>query len=274
MSRLLRIDYHVHERHSGDARESTINDYVLRAEELGIDEIAFTNHLLLSTPDIHVSIKLEEIPEYLDEISECQETTNLRILSGLEVDYIPRDERKIERILDEYNFDIILGSTHYVNDADIGSKRRSPAYFRGRTIAEAADEYYTEWKQAVETGLFDVMAHPDYWRKYMSQIHPKPPEWSDYGSIVLSALDSVVSYDVGLEVNTSGYRHGLSSSFPLQCFLNAAHDAGVKKVTIGSDSHIISQLGQHYEDAISQLKKAGFYRLSIYKCGDSSYVQI
>ena len=261
----LRIDYHVHESHSGDAKESTIKDYIMKAEIIGIDEIAFTTHLLFSTPDIHISIKINEIESYIKEIEQAQQNTSVSLLKGFEVDYIPSDEKKIEKIIDEYSLDIILGSVHYVNGNDIGSKSNSIKYFKGRALSKAADEYYGVWKQAVETGLFDVMAHPDYWRKHVAQVHPRTLKWIDYGSTINSALDSLLSYGVGLEINTSGFKHGLGTNFPLDCLLQAAKNRGVNNITIGSDSHKISELGNHYEDAVSQIRRIGYDKVTRYK---------
>jgi histidinol-phosphatase (PHP family) len=228
----------------------------------------------LSTPDIDISIRPSEIGSYLKDIENSQETTDVRLLKGLEVDYIPSDEKKIEKILDEYNLDIVLGSIHYVNGADIGSRKSSPLYFSGRKLSEAVDEYYDVWSRAIETGLFDVMAHPDYWRKYVSQVHSKEISWEDYGVKVYEALDSLVTYDIGIEVNTSGYKHGLKSNFPLECFLEEAKKAGLSKVTIGSDSHTVSELGLHYTNAVSQLKKLGFKTLYKYKNRRSTPVKL
>ena len=270
----LRIDYHVHESHSGDAKESTVLDYVRRAERIGVDEIAFTTHLLLSTPDIHISIKTDEIESYLGDIEKAQRNTNVSLLRGLEVDYITSDEKPIEKIIDEYSFDIILGSVHYVNGIDVGSRRASPIYFSGRTLSEAVDEYYGVWKRSIETGFFDVMAHPDYWRKYAAKIHPKPIEWQDYGSTIEHALDSIRSNDVGLEINTSGYKHGLGTNFPLDCLLRAAKNRGIRKITIGSDSHKVSELGGHHDKAVSQLRRLGFNEVTRFRGGRSTQVKL
>jgi histidinol-phosphatase (PHP family) len=258
------IDYHVHERHSRDTWSATVENYVRAAEERGIDEVAFTTHLITAGPDVVVGIRLHEIPEYLEEIRRAQETTKVRLLAGLEVDYFPQEERRIEKILGEHSLDIVLGSTHYVNGVDIGSRRQAEEFFAGRPISEGADEYYTVWRGAIESGLFDVMAHPDYWRKYI-HIFRRPVGWDDFGSAVYDCLDSLVSHGVGIEVNTSGYRHGVGGSFPLQQFLDASYKAGVRTVTVGSDSHTPSQLGYRLGEAEEQLRRAGYSTLSSFR---------
>lgn len=258
------IDYHVHERHSRDAATAKIPEYVAAAEARGISEIAFTTHMITVGPDVDISIREEEIPEYIGEIRAAQEGTRVRLLAGLEVDYFPGEERHLETILRGNDFDFILGSTHYINGVDIGSQTQAGGFFANRPIREAADEYYRVWKRAIETGLFDVMAHPDYWRKYL-RYYGRTAAWGDFGQVVFDALDAAAEHGVGIEVNTAGERAGTGHYYSLQEFLVAAHEAGVKAVTVGSDSHTAGTLGYHLEDAARQLKAAGFTHMSTFR---------
>jgi histidinol-phosphatase (PHP family) len=265
-------DYHVHERHSGDASAGII-DYVALAERLGIIEIAFTTHLITIGPDVEISILPQDIPEYINQIEKAQKGTNVRLLTGLEVDFFPEDERNIERILGEHDLDFVLGSTHYVNGVDIGHPARVEEFFSNRPLSEGVNEYYRVWRQAVESGLFDVMAHPDYWKKFV-HLFRNPPMWSEFGDEVYSALDSLKKHHVGIEVNTSGVRHGVGGFYPMQEFLIAAKAAGVNTVTIGSDSHVADTLGYGLREAVKQLKLAGFHELSRFKKHKNSRIPL
>jgi len=267
------IDYHVHERHSRDAATALIPDYIAVAEAQGIKEIAFTNHFITIGPDVDISIKEEEIPEYLEDVRSAQDETKVRLLAGLEVDYFPGQERRLESVLRSHDFDFILGSTHYINGVDIGSRTQAEGFFQGRTIRKAADEYYMMWKRAIESGLFDVMAHPDYWRKYL-HFFGKNAGWGDYGSVVIEALESAAKEGVGIEVNTAGVRAGTGHFYPLQEFLLAAHEAGIDTVTVGSDSHTAGTLGDHLDEAVKQLKSVGFTNLTTFEDRKKTLVPI
>jgi histidinol-phosphatase (PHP family) len=258
------IDYHVHERHSRDAATARIPEYIVSAEARGVHEIAFTTHLITVGPDVAISIHEDEIPEYIEDIRSAQEHTKIKLLVGLEVDYFPGEERHLETIITGHDFDFILGSTHYINGVDIGSQTQAEGYFAGRPVKKAADEYYAVWKKAIESGLFDVMAHPDYWRKYL-HLYRKTAPWSDYGSKVFDALESAADHDVGIEVNTAGERAGTGYFYPLQEFLVAAYEAGIKTVTVGSDSHTAGTLGYRLDEAARMLKEAGFPSMSSFK---------
>lgn len=267
------LDYHVHEHHSGDARDAYIEAYARRAEELGLSEIAFTTHLIVKGPDEEVGIDPGSITDYLEEIEEAQDGTDVKLLSGLEVDYFPEEERLLEEILDEHCFDLILGATHFIHGCDIGSREQNEFFFRDRPPSEAIDEYYSVWRRGVESQLFDVMAHPDYFRKYV-HLFRKPLTWREFGSEVNEAIYALADYNVGIEVNTSGYRHGMGDSFPLIEFLERARSVGVGKVTIGSDSHITGNLGYRLDQAVDKLVRAGYGTLSVFRSRSNKNVPI
>jgi len=258
-------DFHVHERHSGDAPGASVDGYCRVAEERGIDEIGFATHLIITGPDTDYSIPTALIPEYFEEIEAAQAATRVKLRVGLEVDYFPEEERRLASVLDDHPFDFVLGSLHYIGGYDIGSRRGSAAFFSGRPIDEALDIYYDGWREAVESGLFDVMAHPDYFRRFLHLTWPDPPAFEEYGSTVFEAIDSLKSYGVGVEVNASGYRHGIGDCYPTLGFLRAVREAGVWAVTVGSDSHTVEDLGMRLEEAVRRLEEAGYSHLCVYE---------
>jgi histidinol-phosphatase (PHP family) len=254
------MDYHVHDFRSRDAPNARIEEYVKEAERKGVREIAFTTHLILSGKDTNTGIRLHEIDEYLNDIWRTQEKTEVSLKTGFEVDYVPEQERYIERILDEYPLDFVLGSVHEVNGLNIALKTSSRRFFYSKKIPEAIDQYYRLWQQAIETEIFDVMSHPDYFRKTVSH----EIQWDSYGTAVYDAIDSMRRYGVGFEVNTSGYRHGIGDKFPRDEFISKAIDSGVNTITLGSDSHMVHTLGYQLQEAAEVLNSFGVKSVSIF----------
>jgi histidinol-phosphatase (PHP family) len=257
-------DFHVHEHHSGDARAAPVEGYCRIAEEKGVDEIGFATHLIIAGPHVRFGVQPNLIPEYFEEIEAAQASTKIKLRVGLEVDYFPEEERRLASILDEYPFDFILGSLHYIQGYDTGSKDGFAAYSNGKRIEDVLNGYYDIWKKGVESGLFDIMAHPDYFRRPLYQINPSLPTFDSYGSTVFEAIDSLKSYGVGVEVNTSGYKHGVEDCYPILGFLKAVKEGGVETVTIGSDSHALEQLGMRLDKAVKRLEEAGYDHISIF----------
>ncbi len=258
-------DFHVHEHHSSDAPGATVEGYCRIAEGRGMDEIGFATHFIIAGPDIEHGISTNLIAEYFEEIEAAQASTDVKLRVGLEVDYFPGEERRLATVLDEYHFDFILGSLHYIHGYDIGSKSGSIDFFSGRSVEEALGVYYGGWREAIESGLFDVMAHPDYFRKFLHLTRHLHPAFEEYGSTVFEAIDSLKSYGVGVEVNSSGYRHGIGDCYPLLEFMSAVREAGVDAVMIGSDAHAIEGLGVKLDEAVKRLEAAGYSHVSVYE---------
>ena len=267
-------DFHVHERHSGDARGANIVDYCRAAEELGFDEICFTTHLIITGPDTDHSVQLDKIGEYIEEIESARGSTRVKLRKGLEVDYFPEEERRLETIIDAHALDFVLGSMHYIRGFDIGARSGSTAFFGGRRIEESLDIYYEGWIEAIESGLFDVMAHPDYWRKYLHLTRNEPLSFEDYGQTVYAAIDSLRSYGVGVEVNPSGYRHGIRDCYPKLEFLRTFRESGIETVTIGSDCHSTDRLGENLGEAAKRLREAGYAEISVFDKRRNSRIKL
>jgi histidinol-phosphatase (PHP family) len=267
-------DFHVHESYSSDAPLATPEKYCKVAERRGINEICFTTHLILAGPDIQHGISPEKIPSYLRDIEKAQENTDVTLRAGLEIDWFPEVEREIEAILDEYSIDYALGSLHYVRGIDIGSRRQSPSFFLGKELTDALDIYFEEWGKAAESGCFDVLSHPDYFRKYLNLTHEMPVSFREYGSKVLEAFDILQSHSVGIGVNTSGYRHGIGDLFPIKGFIQAAREAGVETVTVGSDCHTVGDLGRNTLRAANRLKREGFEYICVFEGRKSRRVSL
>lgn len=267
-------DFHIHESYSSDAPLATPEKYCRVAERRGIDEICFTTHLILAGPDVQHGISPEKIPSYLQDIEAAQENTDVTLRVGLEIDWFPEVEKEIEEVLDEYPLDYALGSLHYVRGIDIGSRRRSPAFFLGKELVDALDIYFEEWGKAAESGLFDVLAHPDYFRKYLSLTHDMPVSFEEYGSTVHDALDSLSSHGVGIGVNASGYRHGIGDHYPIKGFMQAAREVGIETAVVGSDCHTVGDLGRNTLRATHRLKREGFDHISVFEGRKSRKVSI
>jgi histidinol-phosphatase (PHP family) len=271
--KVARLDYHVHESYSSDAREGSVDRYILVAERWGIQEIVFTTHQVIMGRDYDFGIQPGEIPEYIENIHRLNDTTDVNLKVGLELDYFPEAEKQLEALIEEHPFDFVLGSIHYVGEYDVGARRDVQRFFSGRSLSEATSDYFAVWRKAVESGLFDVMAHPDYWRKFLHLVRPEPATFSEYGS-VNEAIDSLVSYDVGIEVNTSGIRHPPGVQYPIREFLEEAVSAGVNKVTVGSDSHTPSHLGFWIPESIDMLKDIGLKHISRFKNRKHTTIEI
>ena len=91
-----------------------------------------------------------------------------------------------------------------------------------------------------------------------------PIKWENYGTTVYDAIDSLKRYDVGIGINSSGWRHGIRDVYPILGFLRAAWEAEVDKVVVGSDCHRVEDLGVNTVKAARRLKQAGYNHFCVF----------
>jgi histidinol-phosphatase (PHP family) len=263
-------DYHVHPGYSIDAEPSGIDEYCSKAFALGLKEVCFTTHLEIDPQRRHldwfVRIGQRTVPMenlawldvYFMDIEKAQRkwsSCGLNIKAGLEVGYDLGLEKTIERVVTGYPFDFVLGSVHCLEHQAISSKKESSIYFPGRQMDAVVGEYFKILCEAVNSGLFDCIAHLDLYRRHGRHY------WGDdilhaHEKYAEPLLMAIAARGMSLEVNTSGFRRGLNDFHPSRNIIELAVSSGVRQFTLGSDAHRLTELGLGLEDALELL--AGF----------------
>lgn len=263
-----KTDYHVHPDYSIDASPTKMRDYCHRALELGLVEICFTTHIELDPArreiDNFVLFKGKKHPVrdltwldgYFSEINRAQEefeAAGLKVKAGLEIGYDRGLEKDIEKIVNNYPFDFVMGAIHCLNHIAISSMKESPRYFSSRSLAEMRDDYFATLEEAVKTGLFDCLAHVDLYSRYGIR-HYGPGVLTIHRGVIEPIFRDMARRGMGLEINTSSRRRRLKEFHPSREIISLAAEAGVKIFTVGSDAHSPSELGDHIEDALALLE--------------------
>ncbi len=264
---MLLADYHVHTGYTKDVRRDvSIEAYLEKAEKLGLAEICFVNHLEFHPVKGLVkgaTIFPDQIEEFIGEVERAKANTSLKVKVGLEVTYTRRFEKDIEAILSEHesSFDFFLGSIHYIGSyvvSPIFATELSEEVFAKFDELEAYRRYFDEVAAAVESQLFDVLAHPDLIRKIAVKHYGREISSELYMDMAWRVLDALNEYGIGLEVNSAGYRHSIGDCYPRTEMLKAAKKLGIKVVTIGSDAHALEHLGLKLEKAAEKVILAGY----------------
>lgn len=251
-------DYHVHSDFSEDCK-CPMEDMVLRAIELGLDELAFTEHVDYGME--HAGVMCCEYAPYFAEFdrvsAKYRERITLRrgIEFGIQVHTIPLYEAALE----EHSFDFIILSNHQVD----GKEFWNQDFQKGKTQSEIHEAYYKEIYQVVQRYKdYSVLGHLDMIKRY-DPFGAYPDErimdW------VEKILRQVISDGRGIEVNTSCFRYGLKDLTPSREILKLYHRLGGTVLTLGSDAHTPEQLGAHMGEVRDILQDIGFKYFCTFK---------
>ncbi|MEW6624637.1 MAG: histidinol-phosphatase HisJ family protein [Bacillota bacterium] len=267
--KFAKTDYHIHPNYSIDASPVQIRDYCYKALELNLTEICFTTHIELDPVRREIDNFIVSngkklsvfnhawLDSYFGEITRAQDEfqhANLKVKAGIEVGYCRGCEKDMERIINNYPFDFVLGAIHCLNHIAISSMKESPSYFQNKSLAALRTDYFTTLQEAVATGLFDCIAHVDLYLRYGIR-HYGPGVLTVHRGVVEPIFREMARREMGLEVNTSSRRRGLKEFHPTREILTLAAKAGIKIFTVGSDAHSLDELGDYIDKALALLKE-------------------
>ena len=251
------IDYHVHTSLCNHAN-GAMAEYIQKAVKTGLREICFLDHLTLHQNGKSQSMEPGDVPFYFHSVRQLAHEFEHQILVkvGLEVDFDLKTADQAEDIFRPFDFDVIGGSVHFIDDMNIVSSKNTKNR-ENQPIDEICDRYLDSLDQMVSRKFADIVCHLDVIKKFGR----RPSPWL---SEKFDALLSKISYNhLTIELNTSGVDHPAAEFYPGAALLKACHSLDIS-MTIGSDAHAPGQVGRHFESAIGLLRGMGFRNVSAF----------
>ncbi|WP_073269308.1 histidinol-phosphatase HisJ family protein [Alkalibacter saccharofermentans] len=244
------LDYHMHTTHSWDGM-STMEEMCKSAINKGVSEICFTEHLSVREGD--PCFGWLDMDAYGINIEKCRDhfQGSLTIKKGLEIGEPHLSMNKIEPYKTGQNIDFIIGSVHNLDEEDL------TVYMQGREQIESYTDYFNEVLLSVTEGDMDVIGHFDLLKRYAFDLNGKYRH-GDYEELISEILKKAISRNIGLEINTSGFRSSSLEIFPSQIILKMYMDLGGELLTVGSDSHSANMIGNNIAPVYLMLKQIGF----------------
>jgi histidinol-phosphatase (PHP family) len=250
---IYKTDYHMHTSFS-DGR-SAPEDYIAPAIAAGLSEIGFSEHLTLFKDLEDWNMNPVNINPYIDHIASLKNNVkNIKIKTGLEVDFFAGKEEEIGNFLRALPLDYVIGSVHYLGEktVDLG-----PEFYEGKSIDLLFESYFNSVSAAVASGLFDIIGHCDLIRIYGY----KPS--SDLEPLYRKLARTMKTFNVAFEVNTNGRNRPLADFYPDRKFLHIFREENIP-VCVNSDAHMPSRVGQYFEEAYELLRYIGFTDMAIF----------
>jgi histidinol-phosphatase (PHP family) len=251
-------DYHMHTTFSEDG-DDTMEGMCLRAIELGIPEIGFSEHWDVGP--------YEKNPRFFQPEAWYAELKHLRALfsdkliirAGIEVAEPHLYPQPAVEILTHAPFDYVFGSVHFVGQNFVFDE----ATFRTRSADEVYRAYFSEVERMLLTADLDIVAHLDVPVRTGKPILGYDP--TRYETQIRQILQIMINRNLALEVNTGGLRKASQNLMPDALILEWYAGMGGKRLTLGSDAHNIDQVGLQLDTALKAIHQAGFSHLTQFK---------
>ena len=240
--------------------------YVAAAEARGIEEICFTDHIPLpGGVDSAHRMAPEELDGYMREIRRLDAAyPTVRVLSGIEADFISGMEGEVKKILDRHAFDLVLMSVHFVAHWP-GDNWVFSFHFPDKSLDQVYGEYLDAVEEGVETGLFDAIAHLDLIKR------PGSPLIPGHAAHLKRIFSKAVARGMAMEVNTSGLRKPVGESYPADAIIQLAVTCGLPLIT-GSDAHDPAQVGWKLDTVTRKLQSD--FRARVVGCSGRRFFDV
>jgi len=258
-------DSHVHSENSKDGHDNMqkIADYL---PNVGIVSCAITDHceLVKETQFDDIKKRMEKIET---EINKVNRTRKCKLMFGVELGSAQMDANLANKIVNTFNFDVVLGSVHSVPNFDNVDKLREGT--DAELIRSVLKSYFDEIKKLVIWNKFDVLTHLWYPVRY---INLQEQIFFEFKTEIEEILSLLAQNNKALEINTKTSGKDLTP-FILTCVQLFAKNGG-KFITLGSDAHYVEDVGYDFNRMIKMLHDCGFKYYVYYKNREPITVQI
>ena len=232
------FDFHMHSTVSFDGKDPA-EAMVLAAAEAGLKEICFTDHLDYDPLATEQTMLFDT--EHYNRVYDSLSHPAVKIRRGMEFGMFPDNAAAFRQELQRRPFDFVLGSVHFAEDLDVYFQ----PYWEGKTIHQAERIYLEQTLACVENHEdFDVLAHLTYISKCRCHPAPRPVPYEEHREVLDEILRILAQKGKGLEMNTSGVDR-CGDFLPYGPYFRRFKELGGQIVTIGSDAHTASRVGQY-----------------------------
>jgi histidinol-phosphatase (PHP family) len=198
---------------------------------------------------------VDDVDEYCEFV---RDRTDLRL--GIEADYVLGREDRMANLLEERDWDYVIGSVHFLRDRAV-DMRGDWDVWRSDSPEKVWGRYFETLGEAARTGMFDVLAHPDLVKVWGGDA-PRPD--GDLRRFYDLAMDGIAESDVAIEVSTAGLRKPVGEIYPAPAFLEMCLEAG-RPVALSSDAHVPADLAFRYDQALELLESLGVTELATFE---------
>jgi histidinol-phosphatase (PHP family) len=265
----LLTDYHVHLR--PDSRENTAERFFTAANaeryreaasERGIAELGVAEHIYRFSAALEIwdhpfwrRYAQDDLDAYCGFV---REETDLKL--GIEMDFVPGREDRIANLLDNREWDYVVGSVHFLRDHSVDAEDYS-IWGTGESPEKVWRRYFETVAESARSGLYDIISHPDL-VKVWGRAAPVPD--GDPRRYYEPAAEAFADSGVAVELSTAGWRKPVGEQYPAVPFLEMLVDAGCP-LALSSDAHTAEQLGFEYERALELLEQVGVGEIAVFE---------
>lgn len=260
---LMKRDAHIHSPYCPHGTKDALSAYIEKALADGFTDISFTEHAPLppsfedTTPKKDSGMDRQTLMAYLEAVSDVKEryTKDIRIRTGLEVDFIEGYETETQKFLDKIGpmLDDSILSVHFLKLDGVYHciDFSKDVFMEASRIAGSVEELYNRYYDAVESSILSDLGlykpkrigHPTLIHKFQLDHGEK----IDDRLRIEKLFRTIAANGCEIDLNSAGLsKPGCREPYPPEAYLPYAKSLGIPLV-FGSDAHSVAGLHKHHE---------------------------
>lgn len=251
-------NFHTHTKRCLHAY-GTEEDYIKAAVSEGLVMLGFSDHAPFPDYDFGMRMPYSELDDYISTLDILKEKykNKIKLFRGLEIEYHAKYLDYYHSLLDEKGFDYLALGQHIYTTP---SGRMDNIFSAGST-----EDYliYAETVcEAIETGLFRFVAHPDVMFINNNGWDNNCEKACELITECAAKNNAILEFNAnGIRRNKRLYKDGVRYPYPHISFWQKAKTLGIK-VIVGSDCHTPDQVYDEYTKyAVQMADKLGLKRI-------------
>ncbi|MBE6062059.1 MAG: histidinol-phosphatase HisJ [Clostridium butyricum] len=257
-------DGHIHSPYCPHGTKDSLDSYVEKALEIGLEEISFTEHMPLEIYFMpnkefldECFLSKDDVQKYFDDVYRVKKKYfgKIKINLGFEVDFIDGFEEETKKLLNAYGpyLEDGLLSVHFINingeyvAVDGLDGFQKAVEFLG-SVEKVYDKYYETLLKAVKSNLGKYkctrIGHPNLVRRF-NELYPI--EYKNY-ELLEEVAKEIKKNNYEVDINTAGLRKKYCNEIYVSGYFKELVEKYDIKTVFGSDSHEAKDVGSGFKD--------------------------
>jgi histidinol-phosphatase (PHP family) len=256
-------DYHIHVERGPYAVE-WLQKFYQQAQRIGIDDWGISEHAyrFKETKEICCNQWVEQrqterMADYLAMIESAREE-GIKVKFGIEVDYFPGKEKEIAKFINNYPFDYVIGSVHWIDDWGFDLTEMI-AEWDQRNVESVWMAYFDRIVSLAESRLFDIAGHLD-----LAKIYKYIPDSQEFLQQQYQRVAKALAQNnLCIEISTAGLRKPVGEIYPHPKLLQVCQQYQIP-IVINSDAHCPEDVGADYDQALTLARQVGYKEIQVF----------
>ncbi|MEG6615804.1 histidinol-phosphatase [Peptococcaceae bacterium 1198_IL3148] len=256
-------DYHIHVE-KGPYTVEWLQKFYHQVQRLGIGDWGISEHAyrFKETRAIFYNQwvgqrQTERMQDYLTMINSARKH-GINVKFGIEVDYFPGKEKEIAAFINNYPFDYVIGSVHWIDDWGFDLTEMIAEWDK-RKVESVWQAYFDRIVCLAESKLFDIAGHLD-----LAKIYNYVPDNQEFLHRQYQRVAKALAQNnLCIEISTAGLRKPVREIYPHPQLLQVCQQQKIP-IVINSDAHCPEDVGASYNQALALARQVGYTEIQVF----------